>query len=90
MRAVVYTRGNNVNNQFAKCKEYAERNGYKVSTVASTIDDLASLLVNTKVDVLLVSHITRLTRKYQEFLKIEKMLQGYGVRIEIANNKGEE
>lgn len=84
MNTLILIRGTDVGKQYGLCKAYAEEKGYNVLGVVTNVNQVAKLIVNDKVDVLLASHMSRITRKYEEYLQIEYMLRGYGTSIEIA------
>ena len=83
MKAIILTRGNNAKEQEEKCKSYAQSKGYEVLDVIEYIKDTA---IPLSADVVIVSHISRVTRDYLKFLKIEKELKDYNVTIEVARS----
>ena len=84
MNTIILIRGTNVGSQYEMCKRYADEKGYNVLGVVSNVDRVAPLIVNDKIDILLVSHMSRITRKYTEYQNIEYMLRGYGISIEAV------
>lgn len=84
MQALIYTRGHNIESQVEKCNEYAALNGYTIVKIVNTDNELAAELVCGKVDILLVSDRSRVARQQKQYLFAEKMLQGYGVKLVIA------
>lgn len=86
MKAIILTRGHNAKEQEEKCKMYALTKGYEVLEVIEHIRDTA-IPLNQQIDVVIVSHISRITRDYYKYLKIEKELKDNGVTIEVARSR---
>lgn len=86
MKAIILTRGHNAKEQEEKCKIYAHSKGYEVLDVKEYVRDTAIPLIQ-QIDVLIVSHISRITRDYYKYLKIEKELKDHGVLIEVARSR---
>lgn len=84
MKAIILTRGLDTSDQEEKCKIYALTKGYKVLEVVENIRDL-TVPLSEQIDVVIVSHISRVTRKYQKYQLIKNQLKEFGVSIEVAN-----
>lgn len=80
-KAVIYTRGQNQQRQIEICKQYAEEKGYTVIAEKNEKDDIIG---ESGMEVLIVATASRLTRKYEEFLFIEKMMSWYDVELVIV------
>lgn len=80
-KAVIYTRGMNQERQIEICMEYAKEKGYDVIGMKNEKDDLIG---EPEMDVLLVATASRVSRKYEEFLFIEKMMNWYDVELVIV------
>ena len=84
MRALIYTRGQGNSLQEKKCRRYAEERGHEIVAVATGDDDISNIIKELKIEILIVSDLTRITRNYGRFLTIEKVLALQGVKIESA------
>ena len=78
--ALIYIRGNNEREQVEKCEKYAKETGYNVIGITSTLDEAFEVLP----DVLLVSDISRITRKRNDYEAIKESLDRIGAKIESA------
>lgn len=81
MRAIIYTRGKDAAEQERKCREYAAEHDIEIVAVASSVQEMESSVFRRDADMLLVQNVSRLTRKYQEFLVMEDMLGAFGITI---------
>ena len=81
MKAIIYVRGHNQETQEITCRAYAADKGYKVLFVTSDLESVNNC------DVLLVSHISRLTRKYYDYLQITKALKENGIEVESVASR---
>ncbi|MGB9630600.1 MAG: IS607 family transposase [Candidatus Methanodesulfokora sp.] len=98
-RAVIYARAcfrglrDEIDRQVCFLKNYCEKKGYKVvkviEEVSSSLDDdrrgiseLIEMVLNGMVDVVVVAYRDRLFRFH--FKLIERLLKGYGVKIDVA------
>lgn len=84
MRAAILTRGNEKAAQKLQCMIYAYFKDYEVVEVVHSTHELSKLVVNAKIDTILITDPSRLTRDRIEYESIEQMLRGYGVTIELA------
>lgn len=80
-KAVIYTRGMNQERQIEICMEYAKEKGY---TVIAQKNEKDNLIGEPEMEVLLVATASRVTRKYEDFLFIEKMMNWYDVELVIV------
>lgn len=80
-KAVIYTRGQNQQQQIEICREYAKEKGYTVIAEKNEKDDIVG---ESEMEVLLVATASRVTRKYEDFLFIEKMMSWYDVELVIV------
>lgn len=83
MRAIIITRGQDTEAQVEKCKKYALLKGYEILEVVENIRDL-TIPITQQIDVVIASHMSRITRKHLEYHRICNSLKEYGVTIEIA------
>lgn len=84
VRAVIYVRGQNEGIQEVMCRLYAEDKKYDVIKVVKNIDDIYDC------DVLLVSHVSKISRNYIKYLQIANALRNRGIEIESALNVGKD
>lgn len=84
VRAIIYVRGKDEGIQEMMCKLYAEDKGYDAVDV---VKDLGGV---NNCDVLLVSHASRISRNYIEYLQIENMLKNKAITIETALRVGKD
>ena len=87
MKAVILTRGNDKAMQEFACRIHANAKEYDVIDVVHDTQALSKLVVNAKVDIILMTDISRLTRDRLEYEKIINMLKGYGVKIELLDKR---
>ena len=84
MNAAILTRGNDKARQKLHCMLYAHFKDYNVVEVVNNTQELSKLVVNAKIDTILITDPSRLTRDRMEFESMQHMLRGYGVTIELA------
>lgn len=84
MRVAVFTRGNDKAAQKLQCMIYAHFKDYEVVEVVNNTQELSKLVVNAKIDTILMTDPSRLTRDRMEFESMQHILRGYGVTIELA------
>lgn len=87
MKAAILTRGNDKAMQEFACRIHANAKEYDVVEVVYDTQELSKLVVNAKVDVILMTDISRLTRDRLEYEKMQQMLKGYGVVIELLDKR---
>lgn len=84
MNTAIFTRGNDKAEQKLQCMFYAKFKDYNVVEVVHNTHELSKLVVNAKIDTILMTDPSRLTRDRLEYESIQQMLRGYGVTIELA------
>ena len=87
MKAAILTRGNDKAMQKFACLIHANAKEYDVVEVIHDTQALSKLVVNAKIDVILMTDISRLTRDRMEYERIQHMLRGYGVLIELLDKR---
>lgn len=87
MKAAILTRGNDKAMQEFACRIHANAKEYDVVDVVHDTEALSKLVVNAKVDIILMIDISRLTRDRMEYDRIQHMLRGYGVAIELLDKR---
>lgn len=80
VKAVIYVRGQDEGIQEIMCRLYAEDKRYDVVKVVKDINDAIDC------DVLIVSHMSKISRNYIEYLHIANALRSKGIEIESALN----
>lgn len=80
VKAVIYVRGQNEGIQEVMCRLYAEDKQYDVVKVVKNINDVSDC------DLLLVSHVSKISRNYIKYLQTASMLRNKGIEIESALN----
>lgn len=78
VRAVIYVRGQDEGIQEMMCRLYAEDKMYDVVGVVRNLDEVVNC------DVLLASHMSRITRNYIKYLQVASDLRDKGIKIETA------
>ena len=87
MKAAILTRGNDKAMQKFACLIHANAKEYDVVEVVHDTEALSKLVVNAKIDIILMTDISRLTRDRLEYERIVNMLKGYGVQIELLDGR---
>lgn len=87
VKILIYTRGNNAERQIEKCEAYAKAQGYSIFGAVNNDDDMAVLIASGKIDALIVSDKSRVSRLQKQYDFVAKMLQGYGVKLIVAEGK---
>lgn len=87
MRAIIYTRGKDATEQEIKCRDYAAKHGLEIVAVASSVQEMEGSVFRRDADILLVQNVSRLTRRYQEFLVMEDILGAFGIKIEAVESR---
>lgn len=80
LTAVIYTRGQNHDEQAYKCEAYAKEKEY---AIIGLITDL-SRIDEYKPDVLIAANVTRISRNQLVFNEIKNTLEAKGITIETA------
>lgn len=85
MKAVIYTRGQNREQQINECKEYAKRFEIEVVGIESEWNGVEQYVYNMKTDIVIVYDVSRITRKQDEYLSIRNKLDVFDVKIIAVN-----
>lgn len=81
LNTIIYVRGGNIDNQLNECIDYALEKGYNIVGIAEQENHLDHYILSNNVDYLLVSDLSRISRRQNEYLQVEKMLQKFGIVI---------
>lgn len=82
-KAIIFVRGNEAEEQKKACLKYASENGYNV---IETTDNLRNALLKSKeYKTLIVSDVTRITRKAREYYIIVRDFEKSGINIVAVN-----
>lgn len=87
MNTIIYVRGGNIDNQIKECREYAIKQGYTIVGTTENETQLEQYILNNNIDYLLVSDVSRISRKRIEYLQIERMLEMFGVVIKSVEGQ---
>ena len=87
MKVAILTRGNDKAMQEFACRVHSNAKEYDVVEVVHNTQELSKLVVNAKIEVILMTDISRLTRDRMEYERIQNMLRGYGVVIELLDKR---
>lgn len=82
LKALIYTRGHNIEGQYARCEYYIEMAGYELIghiTEGEIHKDLG------EIDVVIIAEASRLSRNIEEYFSIREKIENKGIRIEIAS-----
>ena len=85
MKAVIYTRGQNREQQINECKEYAKRFEIEVIGIESEWNGVEQYVYNMKTDFVIVYDVSRITRKADEYISIVNKLSKFDVKIIAVN-----
>lgn len=86
MRAVIYVRGNDPSYQEKRCLDYALSKSYDVIAVTDDIRDIAIPIINDEVDIIVSVGVSRITRNYLKFKRLQNILKSHGVFIDTVDN----
>lgn len=78
VRAVIYVRGQDEGIQEMMCRLYANDKQYDIVDVVKNLEEVKDC------DILLVSHVSRISRDYIKYLQAVGDLRDKGVKIEPA------
>lgn len=87
METLIYTRGQNAETQIEKCEAYAKEQGYSIVGSVDSDASMALSIARGNIDALIVSDKSRVSRLQKQYDFAEKMLQGYGVKLIVAEGK---
>lgn len=86
MRAVIYVRGNDPSFQEKRCLDYALSKSYDVMAVTDDIKDIAIPIINGEVDIIVAVGVSRITRSYVKFKRLQNILKSHGVFIDTVDS----
>lgn len=78
IKAIIYVRGQNEGMQEMMCRLYANDKQYDVVGVVKNFEEVNNC------DVLLVSHVSRISRDYIKYLQTISYLRDKGIKVESA------
>ena len=84
MKAIIYGKGKNIENQFAECLNYAMLAGIEKTETASTIPDVIQRISKRDINVVLVTSRNILADNDFEYDIVRSTFARYGTRIEIT------
>ena len=85
MRAVIYVRGNDESFQEKRCLDYALSKSYDVLAVTNDIRDITIPIINDEIDIIVVVGVSRITRDYVKFKRLQNILKKHGVFIDTVD-----
>ena len=86
MKAAIYVRGNDESYQEKKCLDYALSKSYDVVMVTNDIRDIAIPIINDDIDIIVTAGVSRITRNYVKFIRLQNILKSHGVFIDTVNS----
>lgn len=86
MKAVIYVRGNDPSFQEKRCLDYALSKSYDVLAVTDDIRDIAIPIINGEVDIIVSVGVSRITRDYAKFKRLQNTLKNHGVFIDTVES----
>lgn len=86
MRAVVYVRGNDESFQEKRCLDYALSKSYEVLAITNDIRDIAMPIINGEIDIIVTAGVSRITRDYTKFKRLQNILVRHGVFIDTVDS----
>ena len=81
MKAVIYARGTDREQQAETCKEYANKNGLTIIGIESEWHGIEQYIYNMRTDAVIVSGPTIVAKGMIEHLTIEDNLKKFGVKV---------
>ena len=84
MRTIIYARGTNATRQIKICEEYAAANNLDIVGAINNERELTAFILGGLADCVLVSDVTRVSRRRKEYLTAEKMFNEFGVKLLAA------
>lgn len=87
-KAVVYVRGENLEQQYFACNEYAKKHNLQIVGVTSDFGEIAEMVASGEIDMVIVQDFNRIARHAEEYRKRTYQLRGYGVAI-VSATQGE-
>lgn len=84
MKTVIYTRGQDAQQQIEACERFAGERGLDIKAITESPEELENAILTGEYSIVLVSHISRLTRRYHEYIAMQQIFEALGVEIAIA------
>lgn len=84
MKTIIFTRGTRTTQQITKCEEYAKANDLEIVGIAKSEQELNKLVLGGVAECVLVSDVTRISRRRIEYIESEKMFNRFGVKLLAA------
>ena len=84
MKTIIFVRGTNATRQITICEEYAQANGLEIVGAVNNEKELAAFVLSGNIDNVIVSDVTRVTRRQKEYETTKYMLRGFGVNLIAA------
>ena len=84
MKTIIFVRGTNATRQIRVCEEYARANDLEIVGAVNNEQELAAFVFSGNIDCVIVSDATRVSRRQIEYIKTEKMLNEFGVKLLVA------
>lgn len=78
VRSVIYVRGQDEGIQEMMCRLYANAKQYDVVNVVKNLEKVKDC------DILLVSHVSRISRDYIKYFQVVGVLRDRGIKVESA------
>ena len=86
MRAAIYVRGNDPSLQEKRCLDYALSKSYDVLIVTDDMKDIAVPIINGEIDIIVSVGVSRITRNYAKFKRLQNILKKHGVFIDTVDS----
>ena len=84
MKTIIYVRGTNATRQIKICEEYAAANNLDIIGAVNNESELTAIVMGGRADCILVSDVTRVSRRRNEYIAAEKMFNEFGVKLLAA------
>ena len=84
MKTVIYTRGQGAQQQIEACERFAGERGLDIKAITESPEELENAILTGEYSIVLVSHISRLTRRYDEYLRMKRVFESLGIEIAAA------
>ena len=84
MKTIIFVRGTNATRQIKICEEYAAANNLEIIGAINNEVELTAYVMGGRTECILVSDVTRVTRRRNEYITAEKMFNGFGVKLIAA------
>lgn len=84
MKTIIYTRGHNREQQVEACERYAGERGLDIMAITENPAELENAILTGEYSIVLVSHISRLTRRHDEYITMQRIFEALGVEIAVA------